>query len=350
MGVPGARGAESSPDRDVWTPVPGRLPAIVAHRGAMTERPENTIAALRRAAELGAAVVEVDVRISRDGRLFLLHDPTLDRTTNGTDPASTRTMAELKQLDAGGRFDPKYRGERIPLLREALAACRGRLDVLLDLKGQGTTYAEVVAAEVRRSGDVRRTIVGVRCVEQARQFRRLLPEARQLGFLDSPDQIESFADAGVDVIRLWPSWLRDRSLVGRVRRRKLQLQLNAPDSRPQSLLPLLSYAPDFLLLDDVAAARAVLDVLERNRERLTQLAELVESLEAPRVGVWFSRPGALSFLNRDYEMRALPSELEGRARFVFDGGRGNNVSIRFREPAVVFAAFEYNDTGAWSFP
>ncbi|NOX55490.1 MAG: hypothetical protein GXP27_13845, partial [Planctomycetes bacterium] len=254
------------------------------------------------------------------------------------------------RLDAGAKFDPKYRGERIPLLREALAACRGHIDVLLDLKERGKAYAEAVAAEVRRFGDVRRTIVGVRSVEQAKQFRRLLPEARQLGFLNAPDQIEAFAKAGVDIIRLWPKWLSDRSLVERVRRRKVQLQLNAPDSRPQSLLPLLAYAPDFLLVDDVAAARSVLKELERNRKRLAQLAELVESLEGPRVGVWFSRPGAVTFLNRDYEMLELPPELEGRARIIFDGGQGDSLVLRFRKSAVVFAAFEYNDTGAWSLP
>ena len=85
-------------------------PRIVAHRGASADRPECTLSAIRRAIEVGAHVVEIDVRKSEDGGLFLLHDSTLDRTTDGTGPANERTMAELKELDAGGWFNETYRG------------------------------------------------------------------------------------------------------------------------------------------------------------------------------------------------------------------------------------------------
>ena len=85
---------------------------IVAHRGASAERPECTLAALQRAIEVGATAVEVDVRTSRDGKLFLLHDTTLDRTTNGKGRASERTLADLKKLDAG-KGGPRLLRERI---------------------------------------------------------------------------------------------------------------------------------------------------------------------------------------------------------------------------------------------
>jgi glycerophosphoryl diester phosphodiesterase len=183
---------------------------IVAHRGASAERPECTMAALRRAIETGATAVEVDVRTSRDGQLFLLHDATLDRTTNGKGAAREKSLAELKKLDAGSWFDGKYAGERIPTLREALELCRGKVDVLLDLKEQGAIYAEAVTLEVRDHGDPKRTIIGVRCVEQAQQFRRLLPMSRQLGLIGDPKQIGAFAKARVETIRLWPKWLSAR--------------------------------------------------------------------------------------------------------------------------------------------
>ncbi|MDC0934974.1 glycerophosphodiester phosphodiesterase family protein, partial [Pirellulales bacterium] len=77
---------------------------------------KTTSAALHRAIEVGATAVEVDVRTSRDGRLFLLHDTTLDRATNGKGPASALALAQLQRLDAGSHFDPKYRGEQIPSL------------------------------------------------------------------------------------------------------------------------------------------------------------------------------------------------------------------------------------------
>ncbi len=110
---------------------------IIAHRGASAERPECTLAAIRRAIDVGATAVEVDVRTSRDGRLFILHDSTLDRTTSGSGPASALTLEELQKLDAGSWFDAAYHGERIPSLLQAARQCKGKIDLLLDLKAQG---------------------------------------------------------------------------------------------------------------------------------------------------------------------------------------------------------------------
>ena len=90
-----------------------RVSQIIAHRGASTERPECTLAAIRRAIEVGATAVEVDVRTSRDGNLFILHDATLDRTTNGEGAASNLTLAELQQLaDSGGAGASVRRGHQ----------------------------------------------------------------------------------------------------------------------------------------------------------------------------------------------------------------------------------------------
>ena len=157
---------------------------IIAHRGASAERPECTLAAIRRAIAVKATATEVDVRTSKDGHLVILHDKTLDRTTNGKGDVSQKTLAELKALDAGSWFDKQYRNERIPTLREVLKECRGKIDVLLDLKEQGDVYDRKVAAEVRRFGDAKRLIVGVRSIAQARRFRRLLAQspAARAGF------------------------------------------------------------------------------------------------------------------------------------------------------------------------
>ena len=116
-----------------WT----RTTDIVAHRGASLERPECTLPAILRAIEAGASAVEVDVRTSSDGQLFLLHDAMLERTTDGDGKGSDRTLAELKQLDAGSWFDSAYRGERIPTLVEAAKICVGKIDLLRELNEQG---------------------------------------------------------------------------------------------------------------------------------------------------------------------------------------------------------------------
>ncbi|MDA1051942.1 MAG: glycerophosphodiester phosphodiesterase family protein [Planctomycetota bacterium] len=227
---------------------------IVAHRGASFERPECTLAAVLRAIEVKATAVEVDVRTSKDGVLFVLHDATLDRTTDGRGNAADMTIAQLKQLDAGAWFHHLYQGERVPTLREALEACRGKIDVLLDLKEQGETYAKVVVDEVKQHGDPARTIVGVRSVEQAHAFRRLLPKARQLGLIPNVESIEAFAEAGVETIRLWPRWLDadGDKLVERVRQANVQLHLNGTDGSHDETAALLKYKPNSLSSDDPA--------------------------------------------------------------------------------------------------
>jgi glycerophosphoryl diester phosphodiesterase len=95
-------------------------PRIIGHRGAALRAPENTLAGLRKAHELGARWVEFDVQATRDGHPFLLHDARLERTTNGYGIAADRSEAELARLDAGAWFAPAYRGECVPSLGETL--------------------------------------------------------------------------------------------------------------------------------------------------------------------------------------------------------------------------------------
>jgi glycerophosphoryl diester phosphodiesterase len=106
---------------------------VVGHRGAMGHRPENTLASYEHALELGADWIELDVHLSRDGALIVIHDETLDRTTNGHGLVRDHTLAELKQLDAGSWFSPKYASQRIPTLGEILDWARAR-DTVVDIE------------------------------------------------------------------------------------------------------------------------------------------------------------------------------------------------------------------------
>ncbi|QKV17177.1 glycerophosphodiester phosphodiesterase family protein [Oricola thermophila] len=98
--------------------------SVVCHRGANRFAPENTLAAAQLAFQQGAHYVEIDVRESADGELVVIHDPTVDRTTNGTGRVDEMTAAELRSLDAGSWFSPHFSGERIPLLSEAIDVAR----------------------------------------------------------------------------------------------------------------------------------------------------------------------------------------------------------------------------------
>jgi hypothetical protein len=124
---------------------------------------------------------------------------------------------------------------------------------MLDLKENGEEYANRIAAEVRGHGEPERLVLGVRSVGHAKRFAELLPEARQIGLVPTPDDIEPFAKAGVKVIRLWPKWLGDPALVPRVRKLGLELHLGTGMGTRAEVLPLLAYRPESLSGDDPAA-------------------------------------------------------------------------------------------------
>ena len=100
---------------------------IMGHRGAPADEPENTRRSFSRALAVGVAAVELDVQLTKDGRLAVIHDETLDRTTNGRGPVRYFTLAELKRLDAG-------QGESIPSLEEVFDLVQGKAHLVVELK------------------------------------------------------------------------------------------------------------------------------------------------------------------------------------------------------------------------
>lgn len=99
-------------------------PRIVAHRGGGKLAPENTLAAIDVGARFGHAMIEFDAKLSRDGQIFLLHDDTLERTSNGWGVAGRLTWDELLKVDAGGWYSGEFKGEKLPLLSEVAQRCR----------------------------------------------------------------------------------------------------------------------------------------------------------------------------------------------------------------------------------
>lgn len=114
-----------------------KLPSrgVCAHRGASDTHPENTLAAFREAILLGAQMIEFDVALTKDGTLVLMHDATVDRTTDGNGPVSDLTLAELQKLDAGQWKGKKFKGERVPTLQEALDMMPENIWLNVHLKG-----------------------------------------------------------------------------------------------------------------------------------------------------------------------------------------------------------------------
>ncbi|HST06453.1 MAG TPA: glycerophosphodiester phosphodiesterase family protein [Chloroflexia bacterium] len=167
-------------------------PMLIAHRGGSLEAPENTLASFRHAISVGARYVELDVQMSEDGVLVVIHDDTVDRTTNGTGPVRDYTYTELKKLDAGSHFAPEYSGETIPTLREVLELCAGAgVGVVIEIKSPHL-YPGMVEKTVALLAEMKAQ--GARdywCISfdhaSIRQVRALDPDV-PLGYLYEPTE------------------------------------------------------------------------------------------------------------------------------------------------------------------
>jgi glycerophosphoryl diester phosphodiesterase len=135
---------------------------VSGHRGLKAAYPENTLLAFQKALEAGVDMLEFDLRLTKDGHLAVIHDETVDRTTNGTGRVGDYTLSELKRLDAGGWFGKAFEGLRIPTLEELCELLSGRPDVLLNVEIKPAATA--VEAADRAIGTLKRFGYLSRCV------------------------------------------------------------------------------------------------------------------------------------------------------------------------------------------
>ncbi len=113
-------------------------PTVFAHRGASAYAPENTLAAFQLAIEQGVDAIELDVQLTLDGQVVVIHDRTVDRTTNGAGLVKHLKLAELQRLDAGSHFEASFKGERVPTLAEVFAAVGNQIFIDVELKNLTT--------------------------------------------------------------------------------------------------------------------------------------------------------------------------------------------------------------------
>jgi glycerophosphoryl diester phosphodiesterase len=125
---------------------------MCAHRGASGHAPENTLAAIRLAMEMGAGMCELDVQQTADDHLVVMHDDTLDRTTNGSGNLWQMTLSELQQYDAGEWYDKRFAGEKLPALEQVIALVRGKMTLNIEIKmhGHERNIAPLVVDTLRR--------------------------------------------------------------------------------------------------------------------------------------------------------------------------------------------------------
>ena len=111
---------------------------VIGHRGALGHAPENTFASFKKGLELGSDVLELDVQLSRDGHLMVIHDGDVSRTTDGKGHVRDLTLEQIKALDAGSWFDDAFAGEQVPTLHEVLAWAKNRIPLAVEIKGDPT--------------------------------------------------------------------------------------------------------------------------------------------------------------------------------------------------------------------
>ncbi|MHB9028349.1 MAG: glycerophosphodiester phosphodiesterase [Candidatus Latescibacterota bacterium] len=235
--------------------------AFVAHRGGIAPGyPENTLRAYRQAIECGAQAIEIDLRGTRDGEIVIMHDETVDRTTNGRGKTTDLTLAELRTLDAGN-------GERIPTYEEVLKLVAGTgVTLLLDIKeSPGLDKARVVRLTEKHHA-VLNVIVGPRNLEDLHTFRTLNPNLRTLGFIRGKDDIEPFVRAGVDIIRLWPPWIyADPALIGKVHAFGKPVWTTAGEAQRDELEKLIKFGVNGVLTDFPEIMNSLLEEIREKR-------------------------------------------------------------------------------------
>lgn len=196
---------------------------IVSHRGANKFAPENTFAAADLALDQGADYIELDVRESADGVLYVHHDETLDRTTDGSGLIGHMLSRDIDALDAGSWFGAGYAGQKVPRLDAYLEHLRGRCGVYIELKYCDTAK---VAALVRDLGMVRETFYFSFSDEMRRDLQAIAPEFRKMMTLNigkSPSLVASLHHASI--VELTVEQMRNPDLIEASRRAHLEVMV-----------------------------------------------------------------------------------------------------------------------------
>ena len=232
-----------------------RLPdrGICAHRGANDSHPENTLAAFREALRLGAHMIEFDVALTRDGQLVLMHDATVDRTTNGTGNVSALTLAELKKLDAGSWKGPQFRSEPVPTLDEALAMMPLNIWLNVHLKG-GAELGQRVARRVVAQNRLHQAFLacGTAAARAAKTVEPRIKICNMQRQSNALQYVESTIAMRADFIQLLGSRGLDPGLLSRLRKNHVRINYFGTND-PRQLRKLLDMGVEFPLTDHASA-------------------------------------------------------------------------------------------------
>ncbi len=250
---------------------------ICAHRGANRVAPENTVPAFEAAVKAGAGQVELDVDMSKDGVLVLMHDSTVDRTTNGRGKVADLTFSELRSLDAGAKFDSSFAGTKVPTLRDALEAIPPRIYCNVHLKGDERAAVET-AKTIRDMGRLdrcfltmgdtqmalartaRSAVPGIMVCKGWHAARELSPEAYIIA--EKPGEGAPDARNRVDFIQFF-SWTGVppadslKAKVDELHRRGIKVNYCCGNDE-KAVRTLVEAGVDYILTDDIPLVKGII--------------------------------------------------------------------------------------------
>lgn len=249
----------SGPESNTRCQKPMHQSQIVCHRGACKLAPENTIASGALAASLGADFVELDVRQSRDGVLYVLHDATLDRTTNATGPIAEQYSGYLDRLDAGSWFGSEFAEEPLPRLDAFLAALRDRVAFYIEIKSAEPTD---VTRAIRTAGVDENCFVYSESAEIRQKIVSQTPWLkRMLNWRDAPDIAAAAREHGAQIIEFHaPDMVPER--VDAARAEGLEIMMYTPLRDEAAFRKALSAGVNYLNVDYPELATHLRKVLQ----------------------------------------------------------------------------------------
>jgi glycerophosphoryl diester phosphodiesterase len=241
--------------------VRGRV-QIMAHRGASAYAPENTLASFKLAVEQHADWLEMDVQETSDGQLIVIHDLTVDRTTNGRGNVRNFTFEQIRQLDAGSWFDPKFAGERVPTFEEVVAYARDAgVQIFPETKDPRFSpgIEEKMAAIIAAYGYEDHTIVQSFDGASLERMRKIDPKLRLAALYTASTPLKGDPPASAEIVGPpWEMIAGDLSLVRDAHAAGRQVVVWTADTQP-SIQMMLDARVDGIITGRPDLARSLLD-------------------------------------------------------------------------------------------
>ena len=218
---------------------------LVCHRGANKIAPENTYSAAEGAIAYGASFIEVDVRMSADGVLYILHDETVDRTTNGTGAIEAMTSTDLDALDAGSWFGPEFAGQRLPKFDEYLGWLRGKCGIYIEIK---KAPVEAVRDLVHKHGFADGSYYFSFDEDIAKELIRVAPDFPVMALHRLTGDMQAIVDHGYRIIEFLPDEITPENLQ-QARSLGLWIQVFHPEDDAEVFRAMIDAGIDYANID-----------------------------------------------------------------------------------------------------